>query len=106
MNGYRDIQSRLCLSFPSIIRYCGDFPPNPTRRRELFVQRLATHQLSRFIMAADGDSMIQSGIFEDLQKKIDDDTAVKDLLREFVQTLEKQGSNNSTHRAKGGLTIL
>jgi len=57
-------------------------------------------------MAADGDSMIQSGIFEDLQKKIDDDTAVKDLLREFVQTLEKQGSNNSTHRAKGGLTIL
>lgn len=34
--------------------------------------------------------MIQGGIFADLQKKIDDDTAVKDVLRDFVQTLEKQ----------------
>lgn len=37
--------------------------------------------------------MIQGGIFADLQKKIDDDTAVKDVLRDFVQTLEKQSSN-------------
>lgn len=30
-------------------------------------------------MAANPDKMIQSGIFEDLQRKIDEDTAVKDV---------------------------
>jgi len=30
-------------------------------------------------MAANGDAMIQTGIFEDLQRKIDEDTAVKDV---------------------------
>ena len=32
-------------------------------------------------MAANPDKMIQSGIFEDLQRKIDEDTAVKDVSR-------------------------
>ncbi|TKA22559.1 hypothetical protein B0A50_08129 [Salinomyces thailandicus] len=41
-------------------------------------------------MAANGDAMIQTGIFEDLQRKIDEDTAVKDALRDIVQSLEKQ----------------
>lgn len=55
--------------------------------------------------------MIQPGIFEDLQKKIDDDTAIKDVcfpiektrpmtdgdkqaLREFAQALEKTGDTH------------
>ncbi|KAK1061169.1 Translin-1 [Friedmanniomyces endolithicus] len=42
-------------------------------------------------MAASGDGMIESGIFESLQRKIDDDGAVKDALRDIVQELEKQG---------------
>ncbi|KAF2169879.1 hypothetical protein M409DRAFT_20292 [Zasmidium cellare ATCC 36951] len=37
-----------------------------------------------------GAGIIQPGIFEDLQKKIDEDTAVKDALRDIVQNLEKQ----------------
>ncbi|KAI6895901.1 Translin, partial [Hortaea werneckii] len=41
-------------------------------------------------MAANPDKMIQTGIFEDLQRKIDEDTAVKDALRDIVQALEKQ----------------
>ncbi|KAI7479702.1 Translin [Hortaea werneckii] len=41
-------------------------------------------------MATNPDKMIQSGIFEDLQRKIDEDTAVKDALRDIVQALEKQ----------------
>ncbi|KAK5135870.1 hypothetical protein LTR08_004519 [Meristemomyces frigidus] len=41
-------------------------------------------------MTTNGDAMIQQGIFEDLQRKIDEDTAVKDALRDIVQTLEKQ----------------
>ncbi|RMZ31137.1 hypothetical protein D0859_04751 [Hortaea werneckii] len=51
-------------------------------------------------MAANSNKMIQSGIFEDLQRKIDEDTAVKDVsrppsaassaLRDIVQALEKQ----------------
>ena len=60
-------------------------------------------------MASNGNTMMQTGIFEDLQRKIDDDTAVKDVrhqaisrkyeqtntlvqaLRDIVQSLEKQG---------------
>jgi len=64
-------------------------------------------------MAAEG--MIQGGIFEDLQKKIDEDTRIKDVrglrqisshakfdqhqrqaLRDIVQTLEKQGMPRQT----------
>lgn len=30
-------------------------------------------------MAANGDGMVQTGIFEDLQRKIDEDTAIKDV---------------------------
>ncbi|KAK4635513.1 Translin-1 [Fulvia fulva] len=37
-----------------------------------------------------GASVIQPGIFEDLQQKIDEDSAVKDALRDIVQNLEKQ----------------
>ncbi|EGP91235.1 unnamed protein product [Zymoseptoria tritici ST99CH_3D7] len=33
--------------------------------------------------------VIQPGIFEDLQKKIDDDSAIKDALRDIVQSIEK-----------------
>ncbi|EMF16989.1 Translin [Sphaerulina musiva SO2202] len=33
---------------------------------------------------------VQPGIFEDLQRKIDEDSVVKDQLRDIVQTLEKQ----------------
>lgn len=35
--------------------------------------------------------MVQPGIFEDLQRKIDEDSSVREALREIVQTLEKQG---------------
>ncbi|KAK3673389.1 Translin-1 [Recurvomyces mirabilis] len=41
-------------------------------------------------MANNGTGMIQSGVFESLQRKIDEDTAVKDALRDIVQELEKQ----------------
>ncbi|KAK5170500.1 Translin-1 [Saxophila tyrrhenica] len=34
-------------------------------------------------------NMTQTGIFEDLQRKIDEDTAVKDQLRDIVQSIEK-----------------
>jgi len=34
--------------------------------------------------------LLQSGIFEDLQRKIDEDSAVKDALRDIIQNLEKQ----------------
>lgn len=40
--------------------------------------------------------MIQPGIFEDLQKKIDEDTAIKDALRDIVQSLEKQDRNTQS----------
>ncbi|KAK0336772.1 Translin-1 [Friedmanniomyces endolithicus] len=46
-------------------------------------------------MAVNGDGMIESGIFESLQRKIDDDGAVKDALRDIVQELEKQGKEAS-----------
>ncbi|KAF2721926.1 Translin [Polychaeton citri CBS 116435] len=39
---------------------------------------------------ANANGMIQPSIFEDLQRKIDEDVAVKDALRDIVQTLEKQ----------------
>ncbi|OQO06725.1 hypothetical protein B0A48_08512 [Cryoendolithus antarcticus] len=39
------------------------------------------------------NAMMESGLFEDLQKKIDEDTQVKDTLREIVQQLEKQGQH-------------
>ncbi|KAF1821188.1 Translin [Dissoconium aciculare CBS 342.82] len=35
-------------------------------------------------------AVLQAGIFEDLQRKIDEDSAIKDALRDIVQTLEKQ----------------
>jgi len=41
------------------------------------------------------DALFGQGIFEDLQRKIDEDTAVKDAIREIVQSLEKQ--NRATH---------
>ncbi|KAL1297275.1 hypothetical protein AAFC00_004831 [Neodothiora populina] len=40
---------------------------------------------------ANTQGMLQPQIFESLQQKIDEDTAVRDSLREIVQTLEKQG---------------
>ncbi|KAK1065322.1 Translin-1 [Friedmanniomyces endolithicus] len=46
-------------------------------------------------MAVNGDGMIESGIFESLQRKIDDDSAVKDALRDIVQELEKQGKEDA-----------
>ncbi|KAK0247905.1 Translin-1 [Friedmanniomyces endolithicus] len=46
-------------------------------------------------MAVHGDGMIESGIFESLQRKIDDDSAVKDALRDIVQELEKQGKEDA-----------
>ncbi|WPH02592.1 Translin [Acrodontium crateriforme] len=41
-------------------------------------------------MSTNNAEMMQTGIFEDLQRKIDADSAVKDALRDIVQTLEKQ----------------
>ncbi|GAB7365651.1 hypothetical protein MBLNU230_g6714t1, partial [Neophaeotheca triangularis] len=41
-------------------------------------------------MAIPSNSMLDTSIFDDLQKKIDEDVAVKDALRDIVQTLEKQ----------------
>ncbi|KAK0265873.1 Translin-1 [Friedmanniomyces endolithicus] len=46
-------------------------------------------------MAVNGDGMIESRIFESLQRKIDDDSAVKDALRDIVQELEKQGKEDA-----------
>ncbi|KAF2484040.1 Translin [Neohortaea acidophila] len=39
---------------------------------------------------------MQTGIFEDLQRKIDEDTAIKDALRDIVQSLEKQDRNTQS----------
>ncbi|KAI5370274.1 Putative Translin family [Septoria linicola] len=39
---------------------------------------------------------VQAGIFEDLQRKIDEDSAVKDQLRDIVQALEKQDRNTQS----------
>ncbi|PIB01764.1 Translin [Cercospora beticola] len=43
-----------------------------------------------------GNGPVQPGIFEDLQRKIDADAAIKDELREIVQTLEKQDRNTQS----------
>ncbi|KAK3691730.1 Translin-1 [Vermiconidia calcicola] len=47
-------------------------------------------------MAANSDGMMQTSIFENLQRKIDEDTAIKDALRDVVQTLEKQDRNTQS----------
>lgn len=36
--------------------------------------------------------MVDPAIFEDLQAKIDEDTAFRDEIKDIVQTLEKQGN--------------
>ncbi|KAF7195555.1 Translin [Pseudocercospora fuligena] len=46
--------------------------------------------------ASAASGLTQSGIFEDLQHKIDEDTAVKDALRDIVSTLEKQDRNTQS----------
>lgn len=35
--------------------------------------------------------MVNPAIFEDLQARVDEDSNVRDELREIIQTLEKQG---------------
>lgn len=42
--------------------------------------------------AASPQSMIDASIFEQLQKKIDEDSEVRENIREAVQNLEKQGT--------------
>ncbi len=44
-------------------------------------------RLSPNNMAVNGDGMIESGIFESLQRKIDDDGAVKDVRRMRHQSI-------------------
>lgn len=39
--------------------------------------------------AATMEGMIQSGIFEDLQRKIDEDTAIKDVNRHVYQGMDR-----------------
>ncbi|TKA58761.1 hypothetical protein B0A49_07305, partial [Cryomyces minteri] len=41
-------------------------------------------------MAEENAGMVNPAIFEHLQLKIDEDTSIRDELREIVQTLEKQ----------------
>ncbi|THY31599.1 Translin [Aureobasidium pullulans] len=41
-------------------------------------------------MSGDAQGLLQPQIFENLQKKIDEETEVRDSIREIVQTLEKQ----------------
>ncbi|EME88298.1 uncharacterized protein MYCFIDRAFT_209770 [Pseudocercospora fijiensis CIRAD86] len=43
-----------------------------------------------------GSGLTQSGIFEDLQHKIDEDTGIKDALRDIVSKLEKQDRNTQS----------
>lgn len=38
--------------------------------------------------------MVDPAIFEDLQAKIDEDTAFRDEIKDIVQTLEKQGTKH------------
>lgn len=40
---------------------------------------------------ADRYGMVNPAIFEDLQARVDEDSSVRDELREIIQTLEKQG---------------
>jgi hypothetical protein len=48
--------------------------------------------INRNTMADINDpGMVNSKIFEDLQKKIDDDAETREQLRAFLQTLERQG---------------
>jgi hypothetical protein len=48
-------------------------------------------------MAAFTDQgMVNSKIFEDLQKKIDDDADTREQLKAFLQTLERQGRHASS----------
>ncbi|KAK4993447.1 Translin-1 [Elasticomyces elasticus] len=42
-------------------------------------------------MANPSNGMVDPAIFEHLQQKIDEDTGVRDKIREVLQTLEKQG---------------
>ncbi|GAB7340166.1 hypothetical protein MBLNU457_6642t2 [Dothideomycetes sp. NU457] len=42
-------------------------------------------------MSSTDNAFMQPGIFESLQQKIDEDGAVRETLRDIVQTLEKQG---------------
>lgn len=51
---------------------------NATIFRLQFISILHTTTTTS-IMAANGDGMIQSGIFEDLQSKIDEDTQIKEV---------------------------
>ncbi|KAF2658921.1 Translin [Lophiostoma macrostomum CBS 122681] len=44
---------------------------------------------------ANQSGMIDAAIFQDLQARVDEDTAVRDELKEFIQTLEKQTRNIS-----------
>ncbi|GAB7350360.1 hypothetical protein MBLNU459_g0989t1 [Dothideomycetes sp. NU459] len=41
-------------------------------------------------MSSSTNGMLQPQIFESLQQKIDEDTSIRDAIREIVQTLEKQ----------------
>jgi len=56
---------RRCQVFPRAPKVCFDLTPSTPH-----------HQ-----MASNGAAMMQTGIFEDLQHKIDEDTAVKDVGR-------------------------
>ena len=50
-------------------------------------------------MAANGAGAIQSGVFEDLQKKIDEDTQIKDVR--FSLRMEKLRFPDDAGEAKG-----
>ncbi|KAI4742314.1 Translin [Aureobasidium sp. EXF-12298] len=47
-------------------------------------------------MSGNAQGLLQPQIFESLQRKIDEETEVRDSIREIVQALEKQGQDRST----------
>lgn len=48
-------------------------------------------------MSSSTYGMGNTAIFEDLQKKIDEDTEVRDQLREILHVLDKQGRLKDRH---------
>lgn len=61
------------------------FETRPRQTSNFTTAPSTSERTSPFIMAANGaESMMQSGIFEDLQKKIDEDTQIKDVRTKAI----------------------
>lgn len=82
---------------------------NTPKRKQLAIQAFILNITNVATMSGNAEGMLQPQVFESLQKKIDEETEVRDVsacrshflfsrltehfqsIREIVQTLEKQG---------------